>query len=762
MITSEDLRRLCGDYRYKEEYIKFYLSENYDTVSNLLILKHRGRLDLLLDYYPYSLIKEGVLTYKQALSLVEEQIRTLTSYPIYSFLLKKILKVEDALKLTAVQIEILKTKNSVISECLERGILSSEELIGKIELLSHCWYTTQVEHAQFYLSKGWTRVENLLALPSKRLDLLLGQYISKLIATEILTYEQAISLPEEKIRILAGAPILGYLLKRLLNVEEALKINDRYIALLKYDTVLYCFEKGVLSLSDVFEKISLDTREGKPYISLKNPNSTLNIEGQEVSGEEFLNCAYEVIVTLRDPVIKQWLEEGKFVINELLNEGVQVRNMKTSTFTPDGSLHTEIYHENEFAVRLVKEGIRDQSLSPLQLLALNNTSYNNINFIDLPSGNNSARRFNDLNDGLRKCLEERIFTLKEFIVIPKKLSPEENLSMRTPEARNEIRYKLRSRLRPSLYDAITGAELIAKKSITAFTGIQNTHVSSIHKSVNESVLKLEELYQAKIITKGQDKILEEVKNYIENTLPSADISGDILKAALTFINGLLYKNIYKEPVQYIFFKRNDLYFADVLALFWEAIHDDKERMGDLNDAHIQLINALHEIQRTYNLDRGETSDKPDRPTCLPGAINKLIERLGGIHPAAEMVFKTPATAALKLRVVVKEVALEYLKANPKAVEGVKDEGAGDIWLEIKQKVTDRMFEEFGDLQEFLTDQLPNKNNEEFIQLIDQGIWVPITDEDLKKAGIACAQPSSLIEDVEVQAGTISSRVVLTP
>jgi hypothetical protein len=178
---------------------------------------------------------------------------------------------------------------------------------------------------------------------------------------------------------------------------------------------------------------------------------------------------------------------------------------------------------------------------------------------------------------------------------------------------------------------------------------------------------------------------------------------------------------------------SDVSTKQLLALAWHAIHDDTKRIGALDDAKHLFIEGLYEAQRGYNLseanvDRGGV----DRPICVAGTFNKIMEKLAGIHLDAQIIYITPATTALKLPVIAKEEAENYLTsiANPstrdeylnavRIMEDVKSDGMEIIWPHIKEKVAQRVFGEFGSLYRDI-------NDERFVEMVDAGVDVDVSE-----------------------------------
>ena len=122
----------------------------------------------------------------------------------------------------------------------------------------------------------------------------------------------------------------------------------------------------------------------------------------------------------------------------------------------------------------------------------------------------------------------------------------------------------------------------------------------------------------------------------------------------------------------------------------------------------------------------------DNPICVAGTFNKLVEKLEGIHPDVIVKYITPQLAGMKLRMVVIEEVQRYLidSTNPKTAgefAGItsqlvlmQKEGLSAIWWAIKDKVSARMFDEFGSLYSSDRDRA-------FTDLIDTGLCVDLAE-----------------------------------
>lgn len=85
----------------------------------------------------------------------------------------------------------------------------------------------------------------------------------------------------------------------------------------------------------------------------------------------------------------------------------------------------------------------------------------------------------------------------------------------------------------------------------------------------------------------------------------------------------------------------------------------------------------------------------------------------GFHSDAKVIYFNSATASIKLKIIVKELSLEFLKKNPESIATVKKAGIAAIWSNIAEEVAERLFEEYGKLSEFLIGGKANKENPEF-------------------------------------------------
>ena len=250
---------------------------------------------------------------------------------------------------------------------------------------------------------------------------------------------------------------------------------------------------------------------------------------------------------------------------------------------------------------------------------------------------------------------------------------------------------------------------------------QSTHTASIHRTVSESATRLFDRYNADLDAENLDSLIERIKSWVLE-LPAGNKVNEAAKRCIVRISDKNYKHT--DPVSSVTTRQ-------LLGLSWLAIHDENLRIGDLADAENQFCRGLYEIQREYNLSETEEDlGDNDLPACNGGTFNKLMEKLAGVCPDVQIQFITLETAALKLKIYIREELEQYLakRANPMTVNSflnfttqlnqLKEDGIEIIWNEIKDNVAIRLFEEFHSL-------FDNKESSKFKDFIDAGQYFQI-------------------------------------
>ena len=246
---------------------------------------------------------------------------------------------------------------------------------------------------------------------------------------------------------------------------------------------------------------------------------------------------------------------------------------------------------------------------------------------------------------------------------------------------------------------------------------QSTHHASVHQAVSESALRLADYYKSEMTTPGFSQNVKP-KELVDG-LPEDSEKYSAAKRCVIRITDPGYQ--FSDPDSHITTKQ-------LLALSFLAISDDQMRTSSFEDAKAQFIEALYEIQRGYNLSEdGVDQGGPDRPICCAGTFNKFIEKLQGVHPCCKIEFISHKTASFKLPIVVREEAMRYITSlsNPDNMESlrafthlvshVEKRGVEAIWGEIKDKIADRMFDEFGCLYR-------DKNDPALTDMVSTGVY----------------------------------------
>jgi|GEM_PF-3377666 len=179
----------------------------------------------------------------------------------------------------------------------------------------------------------------------------------------------------------------------------------------------------------------------------------------------------------------------------------------------------------------------------------------------------------------------------------------------------------------------------------AFNSKQSTHIASVHQTVSESALRLNHRY-------GHHITNLETRLHVIETWVNTQEKHEIEQRAIQQLVHSPYEFV--DPTSKITTKM-------LIALSWEAIHDDTMRLGALEDAEVLFLQGLFDIQRAYNLsDTFEARVEADKTACASGTFNKLIEKLVGVHPEAELKYITKRGAMLKLLPLIRLAAKQFL------------------------------------------------------------------------------------------------------
>ncbi|CAM2808682.1 Ribulose-5-phosphate 4-epimerase and related epimerases and aldolases [Legionella steigerwaltii] len=240
---------------------------------------------------------------------------------------------------------------------------------------------------------------------------------------------------------------------------------------------------------------------------------------------------------------------------------------------------------------------------------------------------------------------------------------------------------------------------------------QSTHTSSVDSSAAESALRLQKRYGDKLKPALIDKTISEITMW--GTVLSNSKSQEELAAHRALDDLLKGTEIHT---------KTGILLKKLLLLTWIAIHDEEHRQGELAEALRMLKEGLYEIQRGYNLLEGDKeSAQEDIDICRDGKLNKLMEKLVGIHPDVEIDFVTKEVASYKLQAVVREEAKKFIQSSPPLLVNSmfkQKPTLESIWDSIHERVKKRMFEEFSAL-------FKSYDDADFDSFVRMGIYVDL-------------------------------------
>ena len=256
-----------------------------------------------------------------------------------------------------------------------------------------------------------------------------------------------------------------------------------------------------------------------------------------------------------------------------------------------------------------------------------------------------------------------------------------------------------------------------------FNHAQSVHEVSVEKTVSESATRLKDRYGKNIKSKiALLEIIKEIKKYV-NALP-VGLKNNAAKQCISVVTQDSWN--YTE-------KNSGVTTHQLLGLVWLAIHDHDNRIGELEDALVQFVEGLYEIERGYNISvEGVDRGGKNLRICVHGAFNKIIEKLDGIHPDVAINYVTIVNATWKLKSVVSQELKAYLEDYKvshsdsefrEKLEVIKQKGIEIIWNEISSRVAGRMFEEYGEYV------FGGQRDEKFDEFIDMGKYFNVENLD---------------------------------
>ncbi|MES2663553.1 MAG: hypothetical protein V4629_09660 [Pseudomonadota bacterium] len=233
-------------------------------------------------------------------------------------------------------------------------------------------------------------------------------------------------------------------------------------------------------------------------------------------------------------------------------------------------------------------------------------------------------------------------------------------------------------------------------------GAQNTHTASIHASSSANAALLLNNNTNLNIAESWSNF----KKFVEAlSIDNAGIHLDTGRANQAFKNSTAQRYMqYPSHLEHID-KKSSVSVQQFLALFWTAIHDEKQREKGVSkhDGEQAIINALYETQRGYNLNEQtdpQDDGEEDSPICAGGTFNKISEKQVSILKDMKFEFVNSKTFNDRIHHEIRVQAQQLLETadNKKTliVEVQENEHylTLNIWNQIKQNVCNRIQEAF--------------------------------------------------------------------
>lgn len=253
-------------------------------------------------------------------------------------------------------------------------------------------------------------------------------------------------------------------------------------------------------------------------------------------------------------------------------------------------------------------------------------------------------------------------------------------------------------------------------------GRQSTHTASVHNSTSKSATRLQECYRrnASVFNTVLDiSIAQRVRNYDKN-LVGQRTDEQLLDSLNSAINKLA-SSVHTDATSGVSSK-------SLLQYCWAAVHDSTQwREGVTEEtAEACFYATLYEVDREYALSESgvDNGQSGSHQACAGGTFNKMIEGMAKIHKLCEVNFITPATAALQLPCVVRQVLKAHLAENADALEQVKNEGLSAVWSELQPRVLEEMQRDFSAIYPSASGHV----NPNLLALVEAGEYTDLTQD----------------------------------
>ena len=233
----------------------------------------------------------------------------------------------------------------------------------------------------------------------------------------------------------------------------------------------------------------------------------------------------------------------------------------------------------------------------------------------------------------------------------------------------------------------------------ALNGNESTQTASVHESASASLTALSEHYRDQDLQAARQALINWV-NSREATSPD-DLKTPVAKEAIVTLSENL---AIRDP-------RSGISFQQELGLMWLALNDPNAKKSEkivlsADDITFHrlpvIIDALYEIGRGKNLSEQNVDLGGDsRAICYGGTINKLVEKMAGMHDQVLVKFVTKETISAKAEGLAKEIfgALAQAEKEGYAKTFTNDTLPEALLSTIKDSLTQKLHQEFDEFRE---------------------------------------------------------------
>ena len=556
---------------------------------------------------------------------------------------------------------------------------------------------------QYLIEQNIVTPQTLSNLNTIQCNALESHYILEMITNNIITIEQALQFSYDQVTSLNCVHIQGLIANNIITIEQTLQFGYEQRTTLASDHIRALIANNTITIDQALQ-FGYEQRT-----SLESDDILGLIDNDTITIEQVLQFGYEQRTSLESDHIRALIANNTITIDQVLQFGHEQR-----TSLESGHIRALIANNTITIDQVLQFGYEQRtSLECGHIRALID---NNTITIDQVLQFGYEQRASLANHHIRGMIANNTITIEQAM----QFGPQQRQTLADPQVRAQLIAGILTfedimlgNLNQNVNNAAVNAPNINDN--------QSTHTASVHQSVSLSATQLENRYQLKDNALLLEGVISDIKYFIQN-LPQNSEKNKTAKRCIDRITA--YNYTFTD-------QRSQITTRQLLGLTYLAITDDSNRIGSFEDACLQFIDGLYEIQRGYNLSHtGLDQGGADRSICSAGTFNKLIEKLQGIHPDCEIIFMTSETASLKLPIVVREEAMRYLQSLKKPnntkelktlirlISQIKENGVEVIWDQIKDSIANRMFSEFGELYHGSSDMA-------FIGLIDAGQYAEL-------------------------------------